>query len=211
MRRGAGKSIVEMSHAHAEKASQQAWSRGGVPNALQEGALIYGAGDRTENVLLRLLPKAQGGFGHLDDRRIQPEIIVFMLGINNVSKPEGDVVAKVVAGDMAAVRRLRALRPNAHILVQSVLPTNHPGDIDNYVRPINARLAQEVRALGPGYSWLDLYPDFVLPNGEQNEALFRDGYHLTLQGYQVWRSKLLPVLDEIRAERRHGERGGRAR
>ena len=180
----------------------------GRPGTRNYGLNLGVAGDRTENVLLRLLPARAGGFGELDNPQIQPEIIVFMCGINNVGHTDEPVVDKVVAGDVAVIERLRQLRPNAHILVQSILPTNRPGDADRYIKPINARLAAEVRQLGPEVGWLDLYPDFVGPDGLQDPALFRDGYHPTIKGYQVWRARLLPALESIRTSRSAGNNKG---
>ena len=150
---------------------------------------------------MRLLPKKDGGFGHWDDPRIQPDVIVFMLGVNNIGHIDEPVVDKVVAGDIAVIRRLRALRPNAHILVQSILPTNKPGDAERFIQPINTRLRAELPALGGNISWLDLYPSYVTSDGAQDGALFRDGYHPTVAGYRVWRSRLLPVLSALRSSR----------
>ncbi|MDZ4365098.1 GDSL-type esterase/lipase family protein [Brevundimonas sp.] len=169
----------------------------------QRGSRNYGlnlgvAGDRTENTLLRLLPVAEGGFGHMDDPRLQPEIIVLMLGVNNVSRTDEPVVEKIVAGDLAVIHRLRQLRPNASILVQSILPTEIARDGPDIIEPVNRRLEAEVSAMGPNVTWLNLYPDFLGADGVLNPALFRDGYHLTLAGYQVWQSRLLPALEAMR-------------
>jgi hypothetical protein len=144
------------------------------------------------------LSAKDGGFGELDNPQIQPDAIIFMCGINNVGHTDEPVVDKIVAGDLAAVKRLHELRPNAYILVQSILPTNNPGDVERFVKPINAKLAAELRKLGPKIGWLDLFPSFVRADGLQDPSLFRDGYHPTIKGYQVWRARLLPALAEIR-------------
>ena len=95
------------------------------------------AGDRTENVLYRLLPKSEGGLGHLDDPRLQPQIIVLMIGINNTWSSPGDIVGLTLEGQWAVIRRLRSLRPNATIVVNSLLPTNQRAHDRDLVEPIN--------------------------------------------------------------------------
>lgn len=170
----------------------------GQPGTKNYGLNLGVSGDRTENVLLRLLSAKDGGFGQMDDPTIQPEIILFMCGINNVGHTDEPAIEKIVAGDLAVIRRLRELRPKAHILVQSILPTNNPGDAERYIKPINSRLATETRKLQPHASWLDLYSSFVGPDGTQDASLFRDGYHPTIKGYKVWRASVLPALDNIR-------------
>jgi lysophospholipase L1-like esterase len=159
------------------------------------------SGDCTENTLLRLLDAKSGGFGELDDPLIQPEIFVFMLGINNIWHTDEPVVEKIVAGDLAVIARLHQLRPSATIVVNSMLPTANPSEVARYVAPVNARLEHETKALGPNIRWLNLFPAFLRADGSQNPVLFRDGVHLTLKGYETWRAELLPVLNAIRATR----------
>lgn len=156
------------------------------------------AGDRTENVLLRLLEKNRGGFGELDNPDLQPKIIVLMIGINNTWHTDGDIVSAVAKGQVAVIRRLRDLRPKAIILVNSLLPTNDEARNESIVIPINRRLAASVARLGKGFVFLDLYPSFLGPDGKENGQLFRDGVHPNTQGYRVWEGQLLPELDRIR-------------
>ena len=197
-----GDSITQFYAGDDEAAQAAAWraaySSPGLPNyALNLGV----AGDRTENLLYRLLPEAAGGMGHLDDPRIQPQIIVLMIGINNTWSSIQDMVRLTVEGQLAVIRRLRELRPNAALVVNSLLPTNNLIHDRELVEPVNKRLAAEVARMGRDVSWLDAYPAFLRPNGAGDPTLFKDGVHPNAAGYARWSAALMPKLDALRAAR----------
>ena len=159
------------------------------------------AGDRTENLLFHLLPRACGGDGYLDDPSLNPEIIVLMIGINNTWKTSGLTVERIVAGNMAIIVRIRQLRPRAALIVQSLLPAQTIEHVEQFVVPINQQLRPLVESLGPDVHWLDLYPLFVSQIGAPSSSLFRDGVHPNADGYAVWAPKLVEVLQAIRSKR----------
>jgi lysophospholipase L1-like esterase len=163
------------------------------------------SGDRTEHLLHRLAPRAQGGLGHLDPPALKPEFLIVMLGINNTWAAEEPVADSVYEGVRAVLLRLHERKPDARIVLQSILPTNEPAKNADVVRVVNQRLAD--LAASPAWSghtvWLDLYPAFVDAAGGQIGALFNDGLHPSEAGYRVWRDRLLPVLNE---QRRSGAR-----
>jgi lysophospholipase L1-like esterase len=162
------------------------------------------SGDRTEHLLFRLLPKAQGGLGHLDAAELQPEFFVLMVGINNSYAPESPVADSVFEGVLAVMRALHARKPGARIVLQSILPTSEASRDATVVRPVNARLAALARS--PEFAgftiWLDLFPAFVDAQGRQDARLFVDGLHPGEAGYRVWRDRLVPALASARAAAR---------
>jgi lysophospholipase L1-like esterase len=175
---------------------------GAVPRDL---ALNVGiSGDRTEHLLFRIQPKAQGGVGQLDAVELVPEFFVLMVGINNSYAPESPVADSVFEGVLAVMRSLHARKPGARLLLQSILPTSEPERDEAVVKPVNARLAALSRS--PEFAgfttWLDLYPSFVDPQGRQVAALFVDGLHPGEEGYRVWRDRLVPALESARASLR---------
>ena len=175
---------------------------GAVP---QNHALNIGiSGDRTEHLLHRILPKAQGGLGQLDNPALAPEFLVLMVGINNSYAAEMPVADSVYAGVVAVMRALHARKPGARLLLQSILPTAEPARDAAVVRPVNARLAALARSAEfAGFTtWLDLYPTFVDQQGRQQARLFVDGLHPSEAGYTVWRDRLVPALAAARAAAR---------
>ncbi len=162
------------------------------------------SGDRTEHLLHRILPKSQGGLGQLDAPALAPEFFVLMVGINNSYAPEAPVADSVYAGVLAVMRALHARKPQARLLLQSLLPTSEPGRDGAVVRPVNARLAELARS--PEFAgfttWLDLHPAFVDAQGRQDARLFLDGLHPSEAGYRVWRDRLVAALEAARRARR---------
>lgn len=197
-----GDSITQFYAGEDEAAQAAAWRLVyGSPDSTNHALNLGVAGDRTENLLYRLLPKAAGGMGHLDDPRIQPRIIVLMIGINNTWSSTQDIVRLTVEGQLAVIRRLRELRPNAALVVNSLLPTNNLVHDRELVEPINKRLAAEVARMGREVSWLDVYPAFLRPSGAGDPTLFKDGVHPNAAGYARWNAALMQKLDALRTAR----------
>ena len=160
------------------------------------------SGDRTEHLLYRLQPRAQGGLGQIDAPELSPEFIVLLVGINNSWAAEEPVADSVFEGVRAVIDALHAGKPNARIILQTLLPTNEESRNDEVVRPVNRRLV--ALAASSSYanyvSLLDLYPAFVDDSGKQIGSLFNDGLHPSEAGYSVWRDQLVPFLGRTRAK-----------
>lgn len=158
------------------------------------------SGDRIEHVLKRLAPRLEGGDGQLDNPALNPEFIVLLIGINNTWDAEEPVADSVFEGIRAVIARLHQARPNAHIVLQSLLPTNEATKNTAVVLPVNKRLV--ALAVSPPYagylSYLDLYSDFVDAKGQQIDSYFNDGLHPNAVGYRVWRDQLVPFLQQVR-------------
>jgi len=162
------------------------------------------SGDRTEHLLYRLQPRAQGGLGQIDAPELNPEFIVLLVGINNSWAAEEPVADSVFEGVRAVIHALHAGKPDARIILQTLLPTNQESRNAEVVRPVNRRLV--ALASSPPYAkfvaLLDLYPAFVDASGKQVDSLFNDGLHPSEAGYRVWRDQLVPFLDATRAKAR---------
>jgi len=158
------------------------------------------SGDRTEHLLYRIQAKSQGGLGQLDRADLNPDVIVLLIGINNSWDAETPAVDSVFAGIKAVVEAVHARKPDALIVLQSLLPTNEPERNAELVLPVNAALATYVAALPQSgfVRYLDLYPGFLDANGQQNPALFMDGVHPDENGYRAWRDLLVPFLQAVR-------------
>jgi len=158
------------------------------------------SGDRTEHTLYRLLPRSQGGAGNIDAPELQPEFIMVMIGINNLSDDE-PVVDSMFEGIRAVVLAVHERKPMSRIILQSLLPI--PDEVKNseVVRPVNQRLAVLANSepFASFVSFLDLYPAFVDASGKEIVRYFNDGTHPSEDGYRVWRDQLVPFLSKIRS------------
>jgi lysophospholipase L1-like esterase len=152
-------------------------------------------GDRTDHVLYRLKPKAEGGLGNLDNPAIQPKVIVLMIGTNNLFPPHS---AEQIAGGIEAVaRRLRELRPASKLIICSVLPSKNAQKDKEQVQPANATLPALAESLGEDVQYLDLFPAFLDEQSKKKTDCYADGLHLNEAGYAVWLRELMPLLQEI--------------
>lgn len=166
-------------------------------------ALNFGiSGDRTEHVLYRIQPASEGGLGELDRADLNPDVVVLLIGINNSWDAESPAVDSVVAGIRAVVAAVHARKPDAKIVLQSLLPTNEPARNADLVLPVNAALAAFAAAPAQAdyIHYLNLYPSLLDAQGLQNADLFMDGVHPNESGYRAWREQLLAVLDQLRAD-----------
>ena len=158
------------------------------------------SGDRTEHVLYRLQPKAEGGLGEIDSPALDPDVIVLMIGINNSWAAEDPAADSIHEGARAVLTALHRQKPRARIVLQSLLPIVDAPKDRAIVQPVNARLralAQSPEFAG-STQFLDLYPAFVDEKGQQIASYFNDGIHPSEAGYRVWRDRLLPFLAMLR-------------
>ena len=175
---------------------------GSVPK--NRGLNLGVSGDRTEHVLYRILPKAQGGLGELDSPALDPDFVILLVGINNSWAAETPAAESMYEGISAVVSAVHARKPRARIILETLLPTSDEGKNRDMVRPVNQRL-RAMASVAPvsGYvTVLDLYPAFVDASGAQVASLFNDGLHPTEEGYARWRDRLVPLLDSLRSSKR---------
>jgi lysophospholipase L1-like esterase len=84
------------------------------------------SGDRTEHMLYRLMPKSVGGQGELESPDLAPDYLVIMAGINNSWAPEPKTADAIFAGVEAVAKLTHLQKPEARIILQSILPTLDP-------------------------------------------------------------------------------------
>ena len=178
------------------------WKPAFVEGLPENKALNMGiSGDRTEHVLHRIQPKAEGGMGQLDAAELNPEFIVLMIGINNTWAQEDPVVDSVVAGIASVVDAVHTRKPNARIILQSLLPTHEAERNRDVVLPVNSRISALVgqNPYSAYVTYLNLYPLFTDAGGLQKKEFFvSDGVHPNDAGYRAWRATLLTFLDSQR-------------
>lgn len=156
--------------------------------------LNQGISGEKSDMLLRRLDALDG---------TQPDTIFVMVGIN-------DLIAQVPEQSIAqnleqSVQYLKQQHPDAHIIVQSILPHGAeratwegrdrllqlPNDRIQAVNTAIAKMADE-----EGVDYLDLYPLFADGEGALRPDLTTDGLHLNDRGYLVWRTAIALTLDE---------------
>lgn len=141
-------------------------------------------GDRTSQILWRIQDGALAG--------LHPRLVVLGVGINNLIRdtypPE-----RVVEGIKACVRAINRACPGTRVLVVGLFPVQ-----DSPTRPLRAQIRRVNALLTRQFpDFLDLGSVFLEQDGSLNPSLFRDGIHLTAQGYALYCQKLSPRIQNL--------------
>lgn len=163
-------------------AGKEVWAQNYQPlKALNIGI----GGDTTRQTLWRLENGALEG--------MQPRVVVLMIGVNNIFTGTGND-EEIARGVGEIIKQIQAKRPDAKILLQSVLPLGNEAQSARAAR-INRLLAAHQSS---SVRFLDLTAVFQGTDGKVNPALYRsDLVHLEAPGYAAWHKVLKPVLDEL--------------
>ncbi len=145
------------------------------------------SGDRTPHVLWR--------FAHGEVLPQKPEVIVLMIGTNNVGH-KVNTPAETVVGIRQILARIHRDTPETKVLLLAVFPRGtQPDDpMRKAVVEINEQLA---KISHPKVTYRDYGSSFTNPGGTLKGELMPDALHLNEAGYQVWAERLLPDLRRL--------------
>lgn len=169
------------------------WEKDGAPvwNRVYKplGALDLGfGGDRTENVLWRLL------HGELDG--LDPKVAVLMFGTNNTGHRQEDPQTTAL-GIKRNIDELQNRLPNTRILLLAIFPRG--ATPDDKLRQIN----EKVNAIIAGFAdnqnifFLNINQAFLQPDGTLSRDIMPDLLHPNQQGYEIWARAMVPTLKQL--------------
>ena len=164
------------------------WQRDFVPR----GGLNLGfAGDRTENVLLRIEK------GQIDN--MSPSVFVILIGTNNTGHRR-DPAEHTAAGISQIIHEVHARHPMAQIILHAVFPRGRKpnGPLRRLNEDINA-LISPLAELNYVH-WLDLSHMFVDEQGIIPMSIMEDALHPNSNQYPLWATELLPIIDNLRGK-----------
>jgi lysophospholipase L1-like esterase len=162
---------------------------GGEWNELFPGVQIRNRGipgDTTTGVLARL--------DSIVDRN--PAAVFLKIGTNDLTRiPQ---ISTSLQQYREIISAIQTGSPSTDIYVQSLLPRAQ--DMRVAVEAYNLEIQAMATALGVTY--IDLYPDFLAPDGSIKDELTYDELHLTGAGYELWQSLLSPTMSryEVRCQ-----------
>ncbi len=126
-------------------------------------------------------------------RRVQPKVVVLMIGVNNVNA-RAATAEEIAKGIQEILGRIEAKLPQTKILLLSVLPVGNPS-LNPEVRKVNALLP---KLAGGKVRFLDLTSLFETPDGKLILENYKpDQLHLLEPGYTAIDKVLHPVLLEM--------------
>jgi len=131
-----------------------------------------------------------GVLNRLDDIvKRQPAKVFLLIGINDISKDIPDEV--IMQNTFSIVRRIRRGSPATKIFVQSILPTNPTFknfpkgyNKNDHVITLNAQYKKYADRLG--YTFVDLFTEFLDKEDHLEASYSTDGLHLSNAGYAHW-------------------------
>lgn len=135
------------------------------------------AGDRTENILYRIQ--------RLDFRRARTELLILMMGTNNLGMDHPDPPEKVVEAIQKAVTLLKPKLPPAATLVVLGVPPSGDAAHSPLRKSIQATNAQLAAVTWPaGVKYVPVYEVFVDAEDQWKPGLTLDGTHFSAAGYE---------------------------
>lgn len=146
-------------------------------------ALNYGVpSDQTQNVLFRL------NYDGL--KKINPKVVVILIGINNVA----DTAPDIAAGVHAVIDKVFSLFPSTKIILLDILPSSRQPQKFAAANELISKFSDERTVFR-----LNLAEQMV-PVGDSWKGLGPDRVHLTEEGYQIWAERMEPLLVRLLAK-----------
>ena len=143
-------------------------------------------GDRTENLLWRL------NEGELDG--IKPQVIVVLIGTNNLA---ADRNQDVVLGVRAVLADVQRLQPTSKIVLLGILPRGESANdpVRLRIKQINEQLKQF--ADNQQIWYVDLGDRLLLKDGSLAAAVEPDFLHPSRRGFELMYEGLQPTIDRL--------------
>jgi platelet-activating factor acetylhydrolase IB subunit beta/gamma len=145
-------------------------------------------GDKIQNILWR--------FDHGGVEGLKPKVVILLAGNNNMFFTPETGIEPVAQGIITSVYRIKEEFPAAHIIVVKIFPAGDPS-ARFYQDIVKTNIAIDKLNLeqNESVSVLDIWNEMVNSNGEVKEELFTvDKIHLSLDGYELYASKLKPII-----------------
>ena len=144
--------------------------------------------DNLQNIIWRLEN------GELDG--VNPKVIVFLGGINNINGQMNDAgVTNVARGIKKILDLFLEKAPNAVIVLTAIFPAKENASAVPTIYKIDEEISKF--ADGKKIRFLNVNDKFADKDGHIFPGMLVDGIHPTVKGYQVWADGLKPIFTEI--------------
>jgi lysophospholipase L1-like esterase len=140
-------------------------------------------------------------------KRQQPDVAVLMCGTNNfvVTQSAGGKVKwdlgpkcppeEVAEGVRAIAQEFRRRLPRTRLIVMGILPVANQAKRAK-CREVNRHL-KKIKFDHDKVVLVDLWEQFIQPDGSLRKELFTDGTHLTTAGYRVWARGIESLIEDL--------------
>ncbi len=145
------------------------------------------SGDNTEGILARLDEIVKS----------KPSKLFIEAGVNDISLNRSNEM--IIDNYRKIIKTIKQQSPSTQICITSVFPINK--NVSKYKRltgkesqilELNKQLKKLAKKTNAQY--VDVFPQLMDDKGMLRKEYTADGLHLTTQGYEVWRDKLLEYI-----------------
>ena len=153
-------------------------------------------GDKIQNILWR--------FDHGGVEGLKPKVVVLLAGNNNMFFTPETGVEPVAKAIKVSVSRIKEEFPDAHVIVVKIFPAGEPtARFYKDIMKTNEAIDKLNLGQSESVSVLDIWNEMVNSNGEVKQELFKpDKIHLSLKGYELYASKLKPIILKALGDRK---------
>lgn len=134
-------------------------------------------GDTTDGILNRITNIVES----------QPQKIFLMIGINDLCQERE--ILEILNNYQLILSTLKEKTPNTKVYIQSLLPVNSQGLIDNKINKKVIEVNTSLKEIAKSFSfqYIDLFTSFLDKNNRLDPCYTSDGVHLNGEGYLVWK------------------------
>ena len=127
---------------------------------------------------------------------LEPSVIVLYAGENDIAAGQAPITVQNIFRQL--IPTIRRFYRNVPIAYISLKPS--PSRIARIAQmnETNNRIREDIGILFPGVTFIDIWPDMLLPNGQPNTALYvSDMLHMNRLGYAIWTKKVAAYLQSV--------------
>ena len=127
---------------------------------------------------------------------LEPSVLIIYAGENDIA--DGQVPLNVEASFRQLIFTARRFYPSIPIAFIALKPSPARADRMPLMNDANNRIRNDIQLLFPRVTFINIWPDMLLPSGQPNPDLFvSDQLHMNRKGYDIWTRLVTNYLQSV--------------
>ncbi len=127
---------------------------------------------------------------------LEPSVLVLYAGENDIGGGQAPITVQNIFRQL--IPTIRRFYRNVPIAFISLKPSPSRVARISQMNETNNRIREDIELLFPGVTFINIWPDMLLPDGQPNPALFvSDMLHMNSLGYAIWIKKVAAYLQSV--------------